>query len=689
MGDGVRSSLAVSRGDLLAAAFDGAPSPALILGSDWRCVYLNAAAAQLAGRERQALLGQVFWDLFPATVGGTAWQVCHRAMEQRLIGRYDEHLAAQGTWFAVDVYPIDQGIAIQYHDVTAERRREARAEEHARRTLRLERMLREVDQLIIDGAPVENSLGVICDAVVALGYPLCWVGLAEPDHTVRPIVGAGVAQGYLATLRVRWDDSPQGRGPTGLAVRTGKASVCIDIPLDPDFEPWRQQATLHGLRSSIAMPLVTVECEVLGVLTVYREVAAGFTEEDVQAFETFAGQCAVALVSARRERGLRDAEHQLAAAQRMEAIGNLAGGIAHDFNNLLTGIVGFAEFQRERLAADPDAVGDLDQILAGAHRAAGLTRQLLTFARRQVIDRNTLDVNMVIRDLLRLLTRVVSERIRIDLDLTKDVPLVLADAGQIEQVLLNLCLNARDAMPCTGTITISTRQEVVEAEQDGGPKPGRYAVVSVRDSGLGIDAAVRDRIFEPFFTTKAPGQGTGLGLAVTYGIVKQHGGTIWFDSEVGKGSAFHFRLPAQEGATVSTTMGEQLPVVGGKECVLVAEDDAAIRVMVERALSRLGYRVLAVSDGADALALFDGRGGEVDLVLLDVVMPRLGGVPALAHMRSAKPGLRAILMSGYAQDIVLEPQVLDAGVSFLPKPFDARRLARLVREVLDAQARQA
>ena len=381
-------------------------------------------------------------------------------------------------------------------------------------------------------------------------------------------------------------------------------------------------------------------------------------------------------------------EKQVRTAQNMEAVGTLAGGIAHDFNNALTGIVGFGELLRMRLAGDGQALHDLDDILRCAERAATLTRQLLTFARRQVIEPVNMNLSALVADLMKLIGKVVGEHIEVKTSLNKNVPTIFADRGQIEQVVMNLCLNARDAMPEGGRLVVETEDVYLEEEyvrQNPYMKTGRYAMLTVSDMGVGMDEKTRERVFEPFFTTKGPDKGTGLGLAMVYGIVKQHGGFIHLYSEPGKGTAFKVYFPAVEAQTdaVPAKRGEEI-LRGGKETILLAEDEEAIRALAERVLTGFGYTVLVARNGEEAIEIFRQH-KEIDLAVLDVVMPRKGGKEAFDEMHKANPNLKVIFMSGYSADAIHDSFVLTPGMPFLQKPFGPTVLARKVRETLDTQ----
>jgi PAS domain S-box-containing protein len=378
-------------------------------------------------------------------------------------------------------------------------------------------------------------------------------------------------------------------------------------------------------------------------------------------------------------------EKQAQTAQRMEAVGTLAGGIAHDFNNALTGIIGFADLLRMRLEKEPKLQGDVDEILKCAERASTLTRQLLAFARRQVIEPVSLGLNTVVRDLSRLMKKVSGEQIEVRIRLTEGIPTIFADRGQLEQVLLNLCLNSRDAMPDGGEFLVSTDAVVWEGErvEDSAVMPaGQYVLLAVADNGSGMDDATRKRVFEPYFTTKAPGKGTGLGLSMVYGIVKQNGGFVFLDSRPGEGTTFRIYFPASEGVSEEKEEKKEASVKGGAETILLAEDEETVRNLAERSLRGYGYEVLVARDGAEAVALCEAH-PEIAIAVLDVVMPRMGGKEALDDMRRRRPDLKALFTSGYSTDRIHESFVLLPGIEFLPKPYGPASLARRVRQVLD------
>ncbi len=375
-------------------------------------------------------------------------------------------------------------------------------------------------------------------------------------------------------------------------------------------------------------------------------------------------------------------------AQKMEAVGTLAGGIAHDFNNVLTAIFGFGDLLKARIANDPEAISDLDQILCSAERASTLTRQLLTFARRQIIEVGNLDMNHVITNLEKFLRKVTREDIDIHTSLAEGVPTIRADQGQIEQVLMNLCLNARDAMPEGGHLVIETSEALLDDEyvkKYPYMKPGRYVVLSVSDTGIGMDEETRGHVFEPFFTTKEADKGTGLGLAVVYGIVKQHNGFIHVYSEPGKGTTLRAYFPVVDVPPDTKVTAPPGIIRGGSETILLAEDDESIGRLAERILSSYGYRVLVATNGEEAIDLFRRHDKEISIAVLDVIMPKKGGKQAYNEMAKTNPGLKVLFLSGYSAAAIHESFVLLPGLSFLQKPFSPTVLVRKVREVLDGK----
>lgn len=377
---------------------------------------------------------------------------------------------------------------------------------------------------------------------------------------------------------------------------------------------------------------------------------------------------------------------QLLQAQKMEAIGQLAGGIAHDFNNILTAIMGYVHFLKTSLTADEPARKYVDQILSAAERAANLTQSLLAFSRKQIINPKPVRLNEIIEHIQKLLLRIIGEDVELSTILTGKDTGVMADTGQIEQVLMNLAANARDAMPEGGLLRIET--EVIELDEafvkmHGYGKNGRYVLMTVTDTGTGMDQEIRERIFEPFFTTKEFGRGTGLGLSIVYGIIKQHEGFINVYSEPGKGTTFKIYLPLITARTEEVRPESVSPLAGGSETILLAEDDDGVRIFTKSLLQKFGYTVVEASDGDDALRRFREYQDRIHLLLIDVIMPKKNGKEVYDEITKITPEMKVLFMSGYTADIIHKKGIAEEELDFVLKPVSPTELLRKLRELLD------
>lgn len=389
------------------------------------------------------------------------------------------------------------------------------------------------------------------------------------------------------------------------------------------------------------------------------------------------------------EEALIESQQQLLQAQKMEAVGRLAGGIAHDFNNLLTAIKGFTELLLLDFEEGDPRRGFAAEIQGAATRAAGLTRQLLAFSRRQVLQPEVLDLNTTVIEMEKMLRRLVGEDMRMITSLDPHLGYVRADPGQVEQVLMNLVVNARDAMPQGGELRIRTANAEL-TEQDTQThtyvQPGEFVLLEVSDTGIGMSRELQDRVFEPFFTTKEQGKGTGLGLSTVYGIVKQSGGYVWVDSELGLGTTFRIYLPRVEGRIAERSVERKGPEksMQGTETILLVEDELAVRVLCRRVLDRMGYRVVDASSGVEALNLVENGSLRPELLLTDVVMPGISGRELADRLHKIQPDAKVLYMSGYTDEAIVRHGVLEPGVAFIEKPFTPELLLRRVRETLDA-----
>jgi signal transduction histidine kinase len=424
------------------------------------------------------------------------------------------------------------------------------------------------------------------------------------------------------------------------------------------------------------------------VIKALRAGASDFVTKSSEYLEYLPEAAERVLRQKRLERQLAQSEAQLRQSQKMEAIGTLAGGVAHEFNNLLQAIQGYTLYAMEGFDENDERRQDLQQVLKASDRAATLTRQLLGFSRREVLQLTDLEPNVQVKDLVKLLRPLIGENIHIEMKLSDEVGIVHADASHLQQLLMNLCVNARDAMPHGGRLLIKTENlhlndEFSELQRD--LTPGRYLVLTVADNGCGIAPEVRDRIFEPFFTTKEVGKGTGLGLPMVYGVVRQHKGTIRVYSEVGLGTTFRIYLPTVDHALARPNDSRKSAARGGHETILIAEDDPLVRDVAVRILERAGYRTIVAADGQEAVELFAEHRGEISLAVLDVVMPRLGGRDVCKKIKASKPNTEVIFCSGYDPEMAGIDTFAAPDQRIVQKPFDPEKLLNIIRDALDSQ----
>jgi PAS domain S-box-containing protein len=388
------------------------------------------------------------------------------------------------------------------------------------------------------------------------------------------------------------------------------------------------------------------------------------------------------------EAALSMSEEQLRQAQKLESIGILAGGMAHDFNNMLTAINGYSDLILRKIDPDDPLRKNVEEIRKAGERSAELTRQLLAFSRRQILQPKVLNLNEVIEDTTSLVQRLIGEDIQVSTQLRSDLWNIQADPGQLSQVLMNLAINSRDAMPEGGSLLIETSNIVLDGDYAGrhiDVKAGRYVMLAVSDTGVGMDEDTTRRVFEPFFTTKTVGRGTGLGLSTVYGIVRQSGGNIWVYSEVGRGSTFKIYLPeAKTENSVEEPSDDQRELSLGSETILLVEDEETVRGLAREILEACGYSVIEASDGVDAIEKFEAC-EHVDLLMTDVVMPRMGGRELSEKLRQRCPAMRVLFTSGYTDDAILRHGITDQGTNFLQKPFTFESLAKKIRSLLDSE----
>ena len=556
------------------------------------------------------------------------------------------------------------------------------------RQTRLESLL-EISGELSRMQPVDSLLGRIAEACGRI-VKTDWVGFRLVDGDELVVAGTlevGTDMPVHPRLKI-------GESLAGQVAATGRPLLLRDPAGHPSILPDHAAAMRRlGYRGLLTVP-ARIGDRVVGVLSFLTRREEGFSTEDMAIASAFASHAAIALEnsrllheSRRAYDELAQAQGQLEQAQKMDAIGRLAGGVAHDFNNLLTVILGRTDIILRQLKTEDPIRRGIELIQRTAGRAADLTKQLLAFSRKQVLEAVVLDLGTVTTDMREMLARLIGEDIALVTNNASGLGHVKADRGQIEQVVMNLAINARDAMPKGGHLVVETRNVELDAEyvrRNMGARPGPHVMLAVSDSGLGIPREHHRHIFEPFFTTKDQGKGTGLGLATVYGIVKQSGGYIEVDSEPGRGTTFRIYLPRVDAAApAADRAGRPAAPAGGTETILLVEDEEGVRELARDILRAGGYTVIEARNGPEALLLCEHHQGRIDLLLTDVVMPEMSGRELAERMGPLRPSLSVLYMSGYTDDAVIRHGVLGADTAFLQKPFTPTALTRRVRETLD------
>ncbi|HEX8556529.1 MAG TPA: PAS domain S-box protein [Pyrinomonadaceae bacterium] len=562
-----------------------------------------------------------------------------------------------------------------------------------------QRAIREYERLLERVASLAQTLGTARDlmtiyraladfTVASMPCSALFLSLYEEAEATRRVVYLWYGGGERDPSEL--GSLPVGDGPAGRAIKTGS------IVVQDDYEGALKGRSVvasgfdddpRAPQSALIAPM-TIMGRTVGTVEVQSYDASAYTSEHLTAMRLAANLAAGAIENVRLLEQERESAAQLQQSQKMEAVGRLAGGVAHDFNNLLTAITGYSDLSLRRLKPEDQLHRNIGEIKRAAFRAADLTHQLLAFSRKQVLQPRVLDLTAVVSEMEKMLRRLIGEDIELLYDLGPSLGRVKADPGQLQQVLLNLAVNARDAMPGGGKLTIQAANTYLDggyAGQHVAVVPGRYVMLAVSDNGCGMDEATRARIFEPFFTTKQQGKGTGLGLSTVYGIVKQSQGNIWVYSEVGQGTTFKIYLPRVDEEAEPLRPAEKVEALAeGTETILLVEDDELVRGIARTILRQAGYTVLDAADGESALGVCRRHGGTIHLALTDVVMPGMSGRVVADRLRELRPGLSVLFMSGYTEEAIVHHGVLHEGVNFLEKPFTPDALTRRVREVLSA-----
>jgi two-component system cell cycle sensor histidine kinase/response regulator CckA len=586
------------------------------------------------------------------------------------------------------------GILGIFWDITERKRAEEavrRSEEEARKLAREKEVMAEIGRIISSTLNIEAVYKQVAEEVRKL-IPFDRIAINVANFKENTITVSYVA-GPVVSGREPGDAFPLPGSLAEHVIRVGQGFIIQD---DKDELVRRYPMLLAmvnaGFQSFIIVPL-TVKNEVIGVVHFQSARPNTYTETDFRLAQRVSNQMAGAVANAQlyaeriqAEKERASLEEQLRQSQKMEAIGSLAGGIAHDFNNLLTVIKGYSQLSSAEIKEGDPLKGNIEEIKKAADRAADLTRQLLAFSRRQIMEMRVLDLNTVLQNLDKMLHRMIGEDIELVNLLSGDLGRVKADPGQIEQVIINLAVNARDAMPKGGKLTIETANVELDEEYARAHiaiKPGHYVMLSVSDTGIGMTPKVKERIFEPFFTTKENGKGTGLGLSTVYGIVKQSGGNIWVYSEVEKGTTFKIYLPRVDEPLEELTEGvEKKELPEGSETIFFVEDNEEVRKLGRRILEKQGYHVLEASQGKEALQMCEGHKGPIQLMVTDVVMPGMDGRELANRLMSVHPETKVLYMSGYTDNAITHHGILEKGMHYIPKPFTVEGLLNKVREVL-------
>ncbi|MBV8216046.1 MAG: response regulator [Verrucomicrobia bacterium] len=536
-------------------------------------------------------------------------------------------------------------------------------------------------EMIALGAPLSDVL----DRLMRLSEArfeglLASILLLDPEgKRLRHAAAPSLPADYMRAI----DGTPIGPsvGSCGTAAYRKEMVIVTDIQTDPLWAPFKYLAEPHGLRACWSTPIVSRRGKVLGTFAMYYREVRSPSRAELRLLKGTTHLAGIAIEKAQLEERLRQ-------VQKMEAFGQLAGGIAHDFNNVLTAIKGNVSLLQTAKLSDSERTAITYEISDAADRAASLTRQLLSFSRRRLMQPQALDLNKVVAEVVKMLRRLIGEHIILETRYAQDALPVFADASMLEQVLVNLAVNSRDAMSDGGRLTLVTSRVRVgrsEAVRSRNRRPGQYARLSVSDTGAGIAAEHLPRIFEPFFTTKELGKGTGLGLSTVLNIMEQHRGWIEVESQVGEGATFNLYLPrSAENKSASVPAAEEPPVPRGTETILLVEDEETVRRSIAHTLARYGYRVRAANSGAAGLEIWRQHHESIQLIVTDVVMP--GGVSGRAlfdQMRSEKPDLKVIFCSGYTDEILGNDALLRGNPNFIEKPFAPEKLVRKIRACLD------
>jgi PAS domain S-box-containing protein len=674
---------------------DRAAESILITDAAHRVVYWNQGAERLYGYTEQEAIGNLPLTLLECIYPEPLENIDRQLEESgRWRGRLGRKCKDGRTLITESSWATDEetGYILQTDlDITAQ----SAMESELKRVNRALNALSKLNRALIHPSDEAELLQRAVEVMVqAGGYPLACVGVRndDPERTVRVAARAGEASEYLSAVKLSWaEDNPFGRGPCGITLREGQTVVRNDFLAAAEGRPWCEFARKFDLRSVASLPLI-VQGETQAALIVYAREEDAFDDQEFSLVSEIAGDLAFAWTSlllhqqAEEEHKSRLVlEEQLHQSQKMEAVGQLAGGISHDFNNLLMIIMGQIELLSMSLkGADRERA---ESVMYSAQRAAALTGQLLAFSRKQVVQPAILSLNQILADTARMAVRLVGEDVEIVASLCQEPWPVKVDRSQLEQVIMNLIVNARDAMPDGGKLTIESSNIALTTEYLATHPlvpPGKYVLLAVSDNGTGMSEETKTHLFEPFFTTKPLGKGTGLGLSVVYGIVKQNNGFVWYYSELGRGTTFKVYLPAAQETSSSAKAEPSHLAAPAKEqvTILLVEDERPLREVIADFLHSGGYRVIAAESEEEALARAAEHVGDIDLLLTDVVLRGRNGRQLADELHAQGCNFQVIFMSGYTPNAILHHGMLDESTLFLQKPFSRTTLLAKVQKAL-------
>ena len=551
-----------------------------------------------------------------------------------------------------------------------------------RRNYQIQEVINSVLELGLEPLSLQEILERILDTIISIPWLSSnskgAIFLVDEDRDVLKIK---VHRGFSMPQLSQCAEIPYGRCICGRAALS--RTVQFVNNLDERHETRYEGIKPHG---HYCVPILSGE-RLLGVINLELEAGHIYKQQEIDFLTAIANTLAMIIQHRMVEEEKELLQAQFLQSQKMEAIGHLAGGIAHDFNNILTAIIGYSTLLQQKMKEDDPMRSMVNSVISSAERAANLTQELLAFSRKQIINPKPVEINDLVKDMEKLLLRLIGEDIEFRTILSEQQLWVVADRGQLEQVIMNLITNARDAMPGGGILSIETATvEITRRQMDEQRdviRPGRYAVISISDTGTGMDEETKEHIFEPFYTTKDVGKGTGLGLSVVYGIVKQHNGHIKVYSEKGHGTTFRIYLPLGKADIKEEKTEQRVELRGGTETVLLAEDESAVRELIKTVLTERGYEVIEAVDGRDAIEKFTVNRDRINLMILDVVMPEKSGREVYEEIKRIRPDIKVLFTSGYTSNIIQQKGVLDEGINFISKPVSPDELLIKVREVLE------